>query len=270
MNNKKYPLVSVVMSVYNGEKYLSDSIKSILDQTYENFEFLIIDDNSNDKSREILKKFSNIDDRIKVFFNNENKGLTYNLNFLINKSKGSLIARMDADDVSKNNRFEKQISFLMENTEVDILGTWAIDIDEFNNEIRKRTVPITDIDIKKIMLKVNPLIHSTIMFKKESLEKINFYDIKYRTSQDYDMYFRAASIGLKFHNLNDYLLYYRYERNYSKKRNFKYRLNDFYIKKNGFKINRVPYYKWYMLLIPIFLGIVPPFTYNIFKKLDPR
>jgi glycosyltransferase involved in cell wall biosynthesis len=262
--------ISVVMSVYNGEKYLKESIESILNQTYENFEFLIIDDGSTDNSKEILKSYESQDRRIKLFFREENRGLTKNLNFLINNSRGKYIARMDADDVSFKDRFEKQINFFSHNLEIDILGTFAIDIDEYGNIIRTRTVPINDKEIKKMILKLSPLIHPTVMFKKNALEKISFYNEKFLTSQDLDMWYRAMAIGLKFHNIDEPLLYYRYDSNYNKKRHLKYRVNDFKVRFNGYKINKVPIIYWYNLFIPLVLGILPNKVYNLLKKFDPR
>jgi len=266
----KDPEVSIVMSVYNGEKYLKNSIESILDQTYKDFEFLIIDDCSSDKSADILKEYQALDRRIKLFFNRENKGLTTNLNFLIRKSKGEYIVRMDADDISFKERVEKQLHFFSKHHEIDVLGSSAIDIDENGKIIRYRSVPTSDQDIKKMILKLSPIIHPTVMFKKKSLEKINFYNEKYRTSQDLDMWFRAMSIGLKFHNLEEPLLYYRYESNYKKKRNLGFRINDFKIRINGYKVNKIPLIYWYNLFIPIFLGILPDKIYNLLKKFDPR
>lgn len=258
------------MSVYNGERYLKDCIYSILNQTYTNFEFLIIDDDSKDNTLEILEEFKKKDSRIKVYKNNENKGLTKNLNYLIKHSEGNLIARMDSDDIAFSERFEKQVKYLTDHPDVDIIGSSAIDIDENNKQIRKRTVPIKNDDIKKMMLKLDPFIHPTVMFRKKSLEKINFYDERYRTSQDYDMWFRAMSVGLNFYNIEEPLLYYRYESNYTKKRKMKFRINDFKIRYNGYKINKISFVHWYKLFIPIILGILPNSLYNLLKKFDPR
>ena len=104
--------VSVLMSCYNSQKTLKDSINSVLTQTYKNFEFLIIDDDSSDDTLKILKDFENIDERIKVYKNSRNIGLTKSLNILINKSVGKYIARQDADDISKPERLDVQYNYL--------------------------------------------------------------------------------------------------------------------------------------------------------------
>ena len=108
--------VSVIMPVYNGEKFISQAIESILNQTFVDFEFIIINDGSNDKTEKIIAKYK--DKRIKYFKFTKNKGLVYSLNFCLKKSKGEFIARMDADDISMPDRFTKQVKFLDKNESV--------------------------------------------------------------------------------------------------------------------------------------------------------
>jgi glycosyltransferase involved in cell wall biosynthesis len=121
------PRISVVMSVYNGEKYLRQAIESILQQTYTDFEFIIIDDGSTDSSREIIQSYD--DKRIRLVINEQNIGLTKSLNKGIRLAKGEFIARMDADDISLPQRFEKQVAYLDSHPEVGVLGTYANIID---------------------------------------------------------------------------------------------------------------------------------------------
>jgi glycosyltransferase involved in cell wall biosynthesis len=264
------PLVSVIMSVYNGEKYLKECIESILNQTYKNFEFLIIDDNSKDNSYNILKEYAEKEPKIKLFKNDQNMGLTKNLNFLILKSKGEYLARMDADDISFKNRLESQINFIKSNEDIDILGSFAIDIDEEGKEKNLRKVPITLSEIKNILPKVNPIIHPTVLMKKSSLKKINFYNEKYRTSQDYELWYRAIANNLNLYNMPEPLIYYRVNNDYYKRKSWKYRINDFKLKRECYKIINLPFYKYYNLLIPLILAITPEWGYKLLKKLDPR
>ena len=116
------PLVSVLMSVYNGDRYLDEAIDSILSQTYENFEFIIINDGSTDHTKDILSSYSNQDNRIRVF-HQKNHGLTFSLNRGLELSRGKYVARMDADDISSPRRLEEQINYLRANPEVGVLGT---------------------------------------------------------------------------------------------------------------------------------------------------
>ena len=126
-------IVSVVMSVYNSEKYLPEAIESILNQTYTNFEFIIINDGSTDNSLRIIKEYANKDKRI-IVISRENKGLIFSLNEGIEVSKGKYIIRMDADDISLPNRLKIQLDFMEKNKDIAICGTVAITFDENNNE----------------------------------------------------------------------------------------------------------------------------------------
>ena len=113
------------MSVYNASKFLNEAIESILNQTYKNFEFIIIDDGSTDNSTQIIEKYKKIDERIVFIENEKNVGLTKNLNKAIKLSTSDYIARMDADDISDVKRLEKQIKFLQENKDISIVGSCA-------------------------------------------------------------------------------------------------------------------------------------------------
>lgn len=199
------PKISVIMSVFNGEIYLSDAINSILNQTYSNFEFLIVDDGSTDSSREILKKFKKNDPRIRLFLNKKNIGLPAALNLAISKSNGKFIARMDSDDISLPNRFETQIDFLEKNPDIFLIGSSAIIIDEDGKRIgalRKFNNPKK---VQKKLITHNPLIHPSIMFRTSKLR----YNPKFKYSQDYDFYLRALVSGKKITNLSDLLIKYR-------------------------------------------------------------
>ena len=263
-------MISVIMSVYNAEKYLKEAIDSILNQTYKNFEFIIVNDCSKDNSWNILKEYEKKNISIKLINNEENLGLTKNLNRALAISKGDYIARMDADDVSELNRFERQIAFLETHEDVDIVGTFSKDINEFGEIIRTRTTPITHIDIIRMLPKFSPMAHPTVMFRKKSLEKIGFYNIKYRTSQDLEMWLRAAGAGLKFYNIPEYLFKYRMDDDYVGRKTFKYRWNDFKLRLEGYKHIKLPWYKYPYALIPLILGIIPESLYNLLKKMDPR
>jgi glycosyltransferase involved in cell wall biosynthesis len=258
------------MSVYNSEAYLSEAIESILNQTYTNFEFLIIDDNSWDGSYEILKNFAGKDSRILLFKNEENKGLTKNLNFLLKKAKGKYIARMDADDISLPVRFEKQVNFLENHPEVDIVGNFSLNINEKDENIGVRKVPVTHYEITKLLPKLNPMSHPTVMYRKNSIVKVGGYDERFHTSQDYNLWFKAQALGLKFFNIPEVLFLYRMNDDYTSRKSFKYRWNEFKIKINGYKLIKYPYFKYYNALISLGLAFIPPFLFKFVKKLDPR
>jgi glycosyltransferase involved in cell wall biosynthesis len=263
-------MISVVMSAYNAEKYISEAIESILNQSFENFEFIIINDCSTDNTLEIIKRYSSQDSRIKLINNKENLGLTSSLNKAIKSSKGKYIARMDDDDISEKTRFEKQIEFLEKNKDIDIVGSFAKNIDEEGNILNDRTVPLNHDEIINILPKLSPLIHPAIIFRKKSLGKIGFYNEKFRTSQDYEMWFRAMAAGLKFQNLPLYLVKYRVNDNYFERKSFKYRINDLKVRFKGYNEIKLPIYKWYPIFIPLILGVIPAWLYKLLKKIDPR
>jgi hypothetical protein len=153
---------------------------------------------------------------------------------------------------------------------LDIVGTFSNDIDEHGNVLRTRTTPVTHEEIIDMLPKLCPISHPTVMFKRSSLEKIGFYNEKYRTSQDLEMWFRAAGAGLKFGNIPEFLFMYRMDTNFFERKTFKFRLNDYKLRREGFKHIKLPWYKYGYALIPIVLGVLPGSIYNSLKKLDPR
>jgi len=204
----KAPEVSVVMSCYNSELTLRRALDSIINQTFSKFEFIIIDDGSTDGTLQIINEYVQQDNRIVLIKNNKNLGLAASLNRGILHSKGSLIARMDADDEAYKSRLEKQTSFLDQNKQVDILGS-AIQERTKNGEVKKiRTLPEHhDSIIERIFRK--PLVyHPTIMVRREIYEQLGLYDPKIFWAEDADLWYRLYDKVI-FHNLQEPLLYYQ-------------------------------------------------------------
>jgi glycosyltransferase involved in cell wall biosynthesis len=215
------PKISVIMSVYNCDKYVREAILSILDQSFSDFEFIIINDGSTDKSREIIESIK--DERV-ILINNQNKGLTKSLNEAVKLSKGEFIARMDADDISLKDRFEKQINFLNLNLDISMCGAWADFIDADENFLKTYKRPITDKEIKKKIIFHNPFIHSTVMIRKEIFSKVGLYNESFRFAQDYELWTRVVS-KFKTANLSEVLLKYRVlNESITKSKNLKVRL----------------------------------------------
>ncbi|MBN1044497.1 MULTISPECIES: glycosyltransferase [unclassified Clostridium] len=222
-------LVSVVMPVYNSEIYLNEAIESILNQTYKNFEFIIINDGSTDNSLEKIEHYMKKDSRIKLI-NRENKGLVYSLNEGINFAKGKYIARMDADDISLPERLEKQLDYMYENRDVSILGT-LVDIIG-SADIYKRMYSekylnwqLSHDNIEKMFLRGYSLCHPTFFMKKSDIvKKIKGYSNQYLYAEDYDFLMRTLKTNLKINILPEKLLKYRlHENNKSIKDNSDYR-----------------------------------------------
>jgi glycosyltransferase involved in cell wall biosynthesis len=198
--------VSVIMAVYNSEKFLDESINSILSQTLKDFEFIIIDDYSADNSLNIIKKHAKQDKRIILIENKKNLGLTKSLNKGLKLAKGKYIARIDADDIALPERLEKQYKYLEEHQDISLIGGAALVIDKNGKEIKKYK-PITDEKkLKKILVKQNAIYHPTIMFRNE---KNNSYREKFYYSQDYDFYLTKISKGKRLINIPDLLIKYR-------------------------------------------------------------
>lgn len=201
------PAVSVVMSVYNGGRYLSEAIESILCQTFKNFEFIIIDDGSEDDSLELIKKYMAADDRI-VLISRANKGLPCSLNEGINIAKGEFIARMDADDVAYPQRLEKQIGYMRANAAVGILGTWARTI-EHGAKSRIIKLPVNDGHMRSLLIFTPCFIHPTVVMRRKVLVENNLrYNEAFSNSQDYELWSRLEEVT-EIANLAEVLLGYR-------------------------------------------------------------
>ena len=183
------------MSVFNGQKYLKDSIKSIIRQTYSNFEFIIINDGSTDSTLEIINSFD--DDRIQIINNQHNIGLTKSLNKGIKIANGEYIARMDADDLSRSSRLEKQVQFLDQNPNVILAGTQANLINRYGKKVRGIPAvkkPCSHNAIKWFCMFDNPFYHSSVMFRsKIILDELNGYNEDFYTNQDYELWSRLVN-----------------------------------------------------------------------------
>lgn len=203
------PEISVVMSVYNGEIYLRSAIESVLNQTFKDFEFIIINDCSTDKTADILKEFEAKDNRIILFekpINKGFKGFVENLNIGISKARGKYIARMDADDLCLPGRLEKQFNFLEENPKVFLTGSSMILMNEKSEEIGKMNA-FSNPDLIRKRTKIdNPIFHPTIMFRNEP-------DLIYRDKlyacEDFDFHLRMLSEKRVLYNISEPLLKYR-------------------------------------------------------------
>lgn len=206
------PLVSVLMTVHNEPKhYLEKAIRSICEQTYDNIEFLIIDDESNQTTFNLLKELSNKYPIIKLVRNEINLGLTASLNKGLNLVNGEFIARMDADDFSMPKRIAKQVDYLLSHNDIDIIGTGVV---SFGDKIMYMS-PFKGASYKEIQSYLffsSGLCHPSVMFRKKFLDKFNLkYNEQFKKSQDFELWERASMLG-KLAVLPEVLLYYRIHR----------------------------------------------------------
>lgn len=201
------PKVTILMPVYNGEKYLREAIESILNQTYSNFRFLIIDDGSTDNSQNIIKSYN--DSRINLYVNEKNLGLAKTLNKGIDLTDTKYIARMDCDDISLPNRLQKQVDFMDSNLQVGICGTWAKIITGDKEKIIK---PLTSYeDIKAFLLFECIMVHVSVMMRVSMLKDYNLHystDCNFNTVEDYELWQRC-SMQFPIRNIPKVLLIFR-------------------------------------------------------------
>ena len=204
------PLVSVIMSVYNGEQWLRQAIDSIINQTYKNWEFIIIDDASNETTQSILHQYTN-DTRFQIIRQSTQQGLTKNLNTAIGLCAGNLIARMDADDISLPARFEKQVFYLQSQPSVAVVASYIDMIAEDGKPIGKWADDRNATNwprIKAMLPWKNCIAHPTIMIRKKILQEYR-YNEKQLHSQDWDLWLRLAADGKIIEKIPEPLLLYR-------------------------------------------------------------
>ena len=203
----KTPEITVLMSVYNGAKFLAEAIDSILAQTFTDFEFIIIDDASSDDSLHIINSYK--DARIVLIQNNKNIGLTKSLNIGIAKAKGKYIARMDADDISMPKRLEKQFDFMEEHLEFAFCGTRAKTINDVGKEISFFKPPTDSSKILALLLFKNCFFHSSLIIRTKKLLQVLGYNETYKYAQDYKLYLELFKNKCYGTNLKEQLLVYR-------------------------------------------------------------
>lgn len=257
--------VSIIMGVYNipSSDILKKSINSILNQTYKNIEFIIIDDGSTNDTFEWAKKFTSNDKRVILYRNKENQGLTKTLNIALKHATGDYIARMDGDDFCELNRIEKQVKFLEDNKEYSLVasniklfdekGVWG---ERKNNEVIN----------KEDFLFTSPIPHPTILTYKWCFDKVNGYKEIWYTNrnEDYDIFMRMFANNIRMYVIQQDLYFYREDKTCYNKRKYKYRICEFMVRLKGFyqlKLypKAIPY-----VIKPLIVGLIPQ---KVLKKM---
>jgi glycosyltransferase involved in cell wall biosynthesis len=205
------PLVSVLLPVYNCERFLEAAIRSVLQQSLPDFELLVLNDGSKDRSREIAERVAKGDDRVHVL-SFDNRGIVRTLNDGLERSRGELIARMDADDLALPLRFERQVAYLASHSDVVALGTHAVMIDPDGDPICPWVVQLEsheEID-RRLLGKTGggTIVHPTVMIRRDVLVAVGGYRIECQWAEDLDLFLRLAEVG-RLANLPDILLQYR-------------------------------------------------------------
>lgn len=251
------PIVSIIMGTLNSETRIVEAIQSIQNQSFSDWEFIICDDGSSDNTYNILIKLAEIDSRIVVLRNSTNQGLAKSLNRCIDIAKGEFIARMDDDDYSYKDRIYKQVNFLINNQDYDIVSS-AIDIYDGKIITHKQSVK-TNYPQKSDFMWGSCFVHPATMFRAEKLKSVNGYRISKETrrAEDYDLFMRMYSEGMKGYNFSESLLRYYVNPIVIKKRKFIYRIDEVIVRYKGFKKLKlfpkaIPY-----VLKPILVGLIP-------------
>lgn len=202
------PLVSVIMPTYNYSKYLRQSITSILLQSYDNFEFIIINDGSTDDTRDIILSFANKDDRIVYLENETNRGIPYSLNKALDHCKGDFIARMDSDDIAFLDALEVKLRYMIQHPEVDMLGTNVVFFAETPDKVLSRShVPLDYDDLKTSLLFTSLIYHPTILVRRQVFDK-HRYDENFPLIEDYKLFIDCCD-DIMMVNMQRPTLYFR-------------------------------------------------------------
>lgn len=261
---KNTPLVSIIIPIHNQVDFLKKAIESVLNQIYQNFEVIIVNDGSTDQTREMVFSFK--DERV-IYLWQENKGAALARNTGIEKAKGKYIAFLDADDLWLPEKLQKQVEFMEKNPEIGLLGTACVQVNEKGEKIKEKIFPTENKILQKDLIKYNPFIQSSVMVKKEVFDKAQGYDEEFLESEDYDLWLRIAKRH-KITNLSEPLVLKTYYlKNLSSSKDKKQLTFAFKAKKNA--ILRRQYSKWfyfYLLLYWLFLKM-PFFLRKIIRKI---
>ncbi|WP_394145880.1 glycosyltransferase [Vibrio atypicus] len=201
------PLVTIGLPVYNAEKYLDKAILSVLSQTYQNWELIIVDDGSSDRSLDIAQSYR--DPRIIIHSDGHNKKLPARLNEIVQLAKGQFVARMDADDIIAPDRIEKQVSYLLNNDETDLVSTGLCSMNDNEQVLGVRIYQNKPLSVDDVLLGHSGIVHAAVLARKSWFER-HPYSTDYPLAEDYELWARAAvDCDLKYHLIEEPLYYYR-------------------------------------------------------------
>jgi glycosyltransferase involved in cell wall biosynthesis len=271
--SRPYPEVTILMGVFNGLPELERAIRSILDQTFRAFEFLIIDDASTDGSDQLIRRYAECDDRITFLRNETNQGLGAVLNRGVREARGQLVARMDSDDVSVPERLEKQLQFFRSHPDTDVVGSYALDVSKIGAAVRERRVPITHERIVDLIWSC-PFVHTTVMFRREAILKVGSYSPKIRRRQDYDLWFRCVHGGLRLANIPEPLVHYLFSEDTIRRNRLGATWDQVNIGLRGCRLVRAPLHAYVGTCLPLVEAAMPNWFrlkfMSIKSRIDPR
>lgn len=258
--------ISILMGIYNCENTLEDAIESILRQTYQNWELIMCDDGSSDNTYQVALEYRDrYPEKIIVIQNEKNMRLAATLNHCAQYATGKYIARMDGDDISVAERFEKQVDFLEKHPEYDLVGTYMKAFDEDGD---RNIIAIKDKPLKTDLPKFNPFHHATIMMKKSVFDSLGGYRISELTTraEDVDLWFRFFARGYRGYNLSEPLYLVREDTATFSRRTFKHSLEASKVLINGIKMLGLPLGYYLFAAKPIVSQVTPAGLKKMFRK----
>lgn len=250
------PLVSVIMGIYNCESTLERAVKSIVNQTYKNWELILCDDGSKDDTFHIAENLAQDEKRILVIRNDKNQGLAYTLNHCLEYVKGKYVARMDADDVSFPERFDEQVRYLENHTEIDLVGSNRIIFDEEREYGLRGSIEFPN---SRSMLYGSPFAHPTVMLKRSVYQKLNGYTVSKNTkrAEDLDLWFRFFEAGFKGYNIQKPLLRYHESPQDFNKRSISAGIGTAKVMIAGYKRLKMPFFCYVFAFKPVLSAVLP-------------
>lgn len=259
--------ISVIMGIYNCEKYLDDAIKCILNQTYSDWELIMCDDGSSDQTYKIAKNYEyTFPHRIKVLKNKMNMGLNYTLNRCLKEAKGEYIARMDGDDLCSTKRFEKEVEVLENRKDISIVSTQMEYFDENGvwGICRYKEYPN-----KKDFLRGSQFCHAACMVRKEAFDKVNGYTVDKRLLrvEDYHLWMKMYAAGYTGYNIQEPLYQMRDDKNAYNRRKYKYRINETYVKFLIIRRFNLPIHSYLFAFKPMVVGLLPSCAYRVLHQI---
>lgn len=251
------------MGIYNCASTLVEALDSLYGQTYTGFKIILCDDGSSDNTYQVAANYASNHDNIILIKNEKNMGLNYTLNKCLELADTEYVARMDGDDISLPQRFEKEINFLDEHPEFAVVSGPMIYFDEKGEY---RTGKGQGEVFKEHFIHGTPICHAPCMARTAAFKAVGGYSVddKLLRVEDYHLWFKLFAAGYKLFMLNEPIYKMRDDRNAKSRRTWKNRRNEAYVKHTGFKMIRLPWYYQVYALRPMLIHLMPSFIYKYF------
>ncbi len=258
--------IDIIMGVYNCSNYLSNCINSLLNQTFNDWRLIICDDGSIDDTYKVALQYEKkYKDRILLLKNEKNMGLNFTLNKCLKMVTAPYVARMDADDFSSVDRLQKELNFLESNLQYAFVSSNATLFDDTGVW---GSLLYVEKPSKLDFLKISPFCHAAMMIRTSAIKSVNGYtvDKKLIRVEDYHLWFKLYAAGYKGYNIQEFLYSIRDDRDSASRRNWQNRKNEYYVRKIGFKMLRIPWYFGCYKYRPLLLGLLPSRVYLFLHK----